>query len=40
MAKKEIKKITKKQSSPAGSMSFRVSGKKREEDIPAVETTD
>jgi uncharacterized protein YacL len=32
MAKKEI--------ISTGSMSFRVSGKKREEDIPAVETTD
>jgi uncharacterized protein YacL len=40
MTKKAIKKNIKTQPSPAGSMSFRVSGKKREEDIPAVETTE
>jgi hypothetical protein len=40
MAKKEIKKVQKTQPSLAGSMSFKVSGKRREDDIPAVETTE
>lgn len=40
MAKKVIKRNIKTQPSPAGSMAFKVSGKKSEANITAVETTE